>query len=93
MDRGSNESGRVWNILWQRESTLSPFTYQKIYHSVEKQQIRPSPKRPTHVTTIPHVSSLRCEDNQVVDTSIFLKTVYPLPDYLHSVMMRHVELW
>ncbi|KRX51558.1 hypothetical protein T09_3392 [Trichinella sp. T9] len=30
MDRGSNESGRVWNILWQRESTLSPFTYQKV---------------------------------------------------------------
>ncbi|XP_003367151.1 conserved hypothetical protein [Trichinella spiralis] len=24
VDRGSNESGRVWNILWQRESTLSP---------------------------------------------------------------------
>ncbi|KRX69203.1 hypothetical protein T06_7602 [Trichinella sp. T6] len=30
MDRGSSESGRVWNILWQRESTLSPFTYQKV---------------------------------------------------------------
>ncbi|KRY08790.1 hypothetical protein T12_12354 [Trichinella patagoniensis] len=30
MDRGSNESGRVWNNLWQRESTLSPFTYQKV---------------------------------------------------------------
>ncbi|XP_003366535.1 conserved hypothetical protein [Trichinella spiralis] len=24
VDRGSKESGRVWNILWQRESTLSP---------------------------------------------------------------------
>ncbi|KRX71272.1 hypothetical protein T06_9096 [Trichinella sp. T6] len=30
LDRGSNESGKVWNILWQRESSLSPFTYQKV---------------------------------------------------------------
>ncbi|XP_003374283.1 conserved hypothetical protein [Trichinella spiralis] len=31
VDRGSNESGRVWNILWQRESTLSRFIYQKVW--------------------------------------------------------------
>ncbi|KRY08781.1 hypothetical protein T12_16023 [Trichinella patagoniensis] len=30
MDRGSNDSGRFWNNLWQRESTLSPFSYQKV---------------------------------------------------------------
>ncbi|KRY04162.1 hypothetical protein T12_8284 [Trichinella patagoniensis] len=66
MDRGSNESGRVWNILWQRESTLSPFTYQKVLC-----------RRRTLTKTFDETSSIiwtvavHMEDNDMIDVYVF----------------------
>ncbi|KRX54940.1 hypothetical protein T09_2335 [Trichinella sp. T9] len=65
MDRGSNESGRVWNILWQRESTLSPFTYQKWLLWIEDLEDL------LWITLDQACIQVHMEDNDMIDVYVF----------------------
>ncbi|XP_003366376.1 conserved hypothetical protein [Trichinella spiralis] len=58
---------------------------------MKNQVIRPSPKRPTHITTNPHVSSLPCDDNQVSDTVLYFNRSTALTLHTKTVAYEQLE--
>ncbi|KRY44225.1 hypothetical protein T03_12567 [Trichinella britovi] len=69
MDRGSNESGRVWNILWQREHLMRrrrPLGQWLFW--IEKLEVL------LWITLVQACIQLHMEDNDMIDAASDLTT-------------------